>query len=136
MEEKLKNNISMHSYKVEAGFPSPAENYVEKELNLHEYLVKNPEATFLVRATGESMIDVGISPGDILVVDRSLDVLNNSIVIASINGDLTVKKFIKNKESKYPYLKSENSSQELIKLEKGSDIEIWGIVIYSIHSLR
>ena len=136
MEEKLKKNISMHSYKVEAGFPSPAENYVEKELNLHEYLVKNPEATFLVRATGESMIDVGISPGDILVVDRSLDVLNNSIVIASINGDWTVKKFIKNKESEYPYLKSENSSQKLIKLEKGSDIEIWGIVIHSIHSLR
>ncbi len=135
MKEKLKN-ILMHSCKVEAGFPSPAENYIEKELNIHEYLVRNPEATFLVRATGESMIDVGISPGDILVVDRSLNVSNNSIVIASIDGDLTVKKFIKKRESECPYLKSENSTQQLIRLDKGSDIEIWGIVIYSIHSLK
>ena len=136
MEEKLKNNILMHSCNVEAGFPSPAENYIEKELNLHDYLVRNPEATFLVRATGESMIDVGILPGDILVVDRSLDVSNNSIVIASVNGDLTVKKFIKKNESKCSYLKSENSKQQLIRLDKESDIEIWGIVIYSIHALR
>ena len=130
------NNISFYSSKVEAGFPSPADNYIEQELDIREYLIKNPEATFLVRATGESMIDVGILPGDILVVDRSLDISNNSIVIASVNGDLTVKKFIKKNESKCSYLKSENSKQQLIRLDKESDIEIWGIVTYSIHTLR
>ncbi len=137
-KSKGKNQVSLplQLCKVEAGFPSPADNYIEKELNLHDYLIDKPEATFLVRAKGESMINAGIFSGDILIVDRSLHAKNNDIVIATINGELTVKKLIKNGKSKFPLLKSENPEYPTIRLTDDCDIDIWGIVTYSIHPLR
>ena len=133
---KKKANLPLQLCKVEAGFPSPADNYIEKELNLHDYLIDKPEATFLVRAKGESMINAGKFSGDILIVDRSLNARNNDIVIATINGELTVKKLIKNNKSKFPLLRSENPKYPSINLTNDCDIDIWGIVIYSIHPLR
>ena len=120
---------------VAAGFPSPAENYIEEKLNLDKHLIKNKESTFFVRVSGDSMINVGIFDNDILVVDRSLIPVRQSIVIASIDGELVVKKLVKDKIKKDFYLKSENKNYPDILLNSNSDTMIWGIVTYTIHSL-
>ena len=120
---------------VAAGFPSPAENYIEEKLNLDKHLIKNKESTFFVRVSGDSMINVGIFNNDILVVDRSLVPVRQSIVIASIDGELVVKKLVKDKIKKDFYLKSENKNYPDIRLNSNSDTIIWGIVTYTIHSL-
>ena len=120
---------------VAAGFPSPAENYIEEKLNLDKHLIKNEESTFFVRVSGDSMINVGIFDNDILVVDRSLVPVRQSIVIASIDGELVVKKLVKDRIKKYFYLKSENKNYPDIRLNSNSDTIIWGIVTYTIHSL-
>ena len=120
---------------VAAGFPSPAENYIEEKLNLDKHLIKNKESTFFVRVSGDSMINVGIFDNDILVVDRSLIPVRQSIVVASIDGELVVKKLVKDRIKKYFYLKSENKNYPDIRLNSNSDTIIWGIVTYTIHSL-
>jgi len=120
---------------VAAGFPSPAENYIEEKLNLDKHLIKNKESTFFVRVSGDSMINVGIFDNDILVVDRSLVPVRQSIVIASIDGELVVKRLAKDRIKKYFYLKSENKNYPDIRLNSNSDTIIWGIVTYTIHSL-
>jgi len=120
---------------VSAGFPSPADNYIEEKLNLNKHLIKNKESTFFVRVSGDSMINVGIFDNDILVVDRSLTPTKQSIVIASIEGELVVKKLIKDNKSRDYYLKSENNDYPNIKLSSHSDTMIWGVVIYTIHKL-
>ena len=135
MNKYLNSRVLLPIYlcKVEAGFPSPAENYVEQELDLKEHLIRNSDSTFLVRATGKSMVNVGISPGDILIVDKSLEAKNNSIIIVSIDGELTVKRLIKDKNNKKLYLKSENLDYPNIDLKIESDTMVWGVVTYSIH---
>tara|TARA_A100001015_G_C15015944_1_gene725516 strand:+ start:1753 stop:2160 length:408 start_codon:yes stop_codon:yes gene_type:complete len=133
---KKKNiNIPIHVCKVEAGFPSPADNYIEEKLDIQKYLIKNSESTFLVKATGESMLNSGILPGDILVVDRSLEANDQSIVIVSIDGDLTVKRLIKDNNLKIIYLRSENPDYPDIQLNEHKDVMLWGVVTYSIHHL-
>ena len=117
-----------------AGFPSPAENYVEEKLNLNSYLIKNKESSFFVRVSGDSMINVGIFDNDILIVDRSLDPKRQSIVVVSIDGELVIKKLMKDQSKNY-YLKSENSNYPNIKLNSNRDTIIWGVVTYVIHSL-
>ena len=134
MNNSLKN-IPIYLCKVEAGFPSPADNYVEQRLDIKKYLVKNSEATFFVKATGESMIDIGIFPGDILVVDKSIKPKHNSIIIISIDGELMVKRLIKNYKKKYFYLQSENSKYPDITIKSEDDITVWGVVTYSIHHI-
>ena len=84
--------VTLYSNSVCAGFPSPASDYLEGEIDLNEYLIKNPLATFIVKSQGNCMLQAGIHSGDLLIVDRSIKPKNNSIVIASINGDLTVKR--------------------------------------------
>ena len=131
--KSISNNTSFYSSKVEAGFPSPADNYIEQELDVREYLIKNPEATFLVKATGESMNNAGILNGDILIVDRSIEPKNNSIVITSIDGELTVKRLIIKLGGGKSYLQSENSKYPNIELGLESNVKIWGVVTYAIH---
>ena len=135
MNKYLNSRVLLPIYlcKVEAGFPSPAENYIEQELDLKEHLIRNSDSTFLVRATGKSMVNVGISPGDILIVDRSLEAKNNSIIIVSIDGELTVKRLIKDNDNKKLYLKSENLDYPNIDLKIENDTTVWGVVTYSIH---
>ena len=128
----VKNKVKLIS--ASAGFPSPAENYVEEKLNLNSYLIKNKESSFFVRVSGDSMINVGIFDNDILIVDRSLDPKRQSIVIVSIDGDLVIKKLMKDQSKNY-YLKSENSNYPNIKLNSNRDTVIWGVVTYVIHSL-
>ncbi len=128
----VKNKVKLIS--ASAGFPSPAENYVEEKLNLNSYLIKNKESSFFVRVSGDSMINVGIFDNDILIVDRSLDPKRQSIVIVSIDGELVIKKLVKDQSKNY-YLKSENSNYPNIKLNSNRDTVIWGVVTYVIHSL-
>ena len=128
----MKNKVKLIS--ASAGFPSPAENYVEEKLNLNSYLIKNKESSFFVRVSGDSMINVGIFDNDILIVDRSLDPKRQSIVIVSIDGEVVIKKLMKDQSKNY-YLKSENSNYPNIKLNSNRDTIIWGVVTYVIHSL-
>ena len=128
----VKNKVKLIS--ASAGFPSPAENYVEEKLNLNSYLIKNKESSFFVRVSGDSMLNVGIFDNDILIVDRSLDPKRQSIVIVSIDGELVIKKLMKDQSKNY-YLKSENSNYPNIKLNSNRDTVIWGVVTYVIHSL-
>ena len=129
----MKNKVKLIS--ASAGFPSPAENYVEEKLNLNSYLIKNKESSFFVRVSGDSMINVGIFDNDILIVDRSLDPKRQSIVIVAIDGELVIKKLVKDQSKNY-YLKSENSNYPNIKLNSNRDTIIWGVVTYVIHSLN
>tara|TARA_E500000331_G_C16617936_1_gene438852 strand:+ start:91 stop:495 length:405 start_codon:yes stop_codon:yes gene_type:complete len=117
-----------------AGFPSPAENYIEEQLDLNRYLIKNKTSSFFVRVSGDSMINVGIFNNDILIVDRSLTPVRESIILASIDGELVIKKLIKDRLKNY-YLKSENNNYPNIKLNSNMDTIIWGVVTYVIHSL-
>jgi len=118
--------LKMFSNYVEAGFPSPAEEYLENSIDLNELLITNPPATFLVRAKGESMIGAGIFEGSLLVVDRSLEVRNGLICIAYINGEFTVKRFFK-KESCIE-LHSENDVYSPIVIKDQDQFEVWGVV--------
>ena len=116
---------------VSAGFPSPATDYLENKLDLNEYLVKNPAATFIVKASGPSMIEAGISSGDLLIVDRSVTPKNDNIVIASVFGDLTVKKLRKKGPSLF--LVSANNEYPSIEIKEEMECFIWGVVTYVIH---
>lgn len=118
---------------VSAGFPSPAEDYIEGRLDLNELMVANPAATFFVRVAGDSMVGAGIHHNDILVVDRSLEPIGNKVVIAVVNGELTVKRLIR--EGEGFYLKAENSDYPDIHMREGSTCEIWGVVSFVVHSL-
>ena len=118
--------------KVSAGFPSPADDYLENNLNLDKLLIKNRPSTFLIRAGGDSMINIGIYDGDILIVDRSLDAKSKDIVIASIFGELTVKKLLLDVHGN-PQLKSENELYSNIEIKNKEDLIIWGVVTSVIH---
>ena len=118
--------------KVSAGFPSPADDYLENNLNLDKLLIKNRPSTFLIRAGGDSMINIGIYDGDILVVDRSLNAKNKDIVIASIFSELTVKKLLFDAHGN-PQLKSENELYSNIEIKNKEDLIIWGVVTSVIH---
>ena len=119
---------------VKAGFPSPADDYIEKTLDFNEYLVRRPAATFCLRVSGNSMTGAGIHHGDILVVDRSVRPSNGQVVIAILDGELTVKRL--DTSSSRPVLRPENSAYAPIEVPPGSSFEIWGTVLYSIHSLE
>tara|TARA_Y100000385_G_C12783543_1_gene504528 strand:+ start:108 stop:563 length:456 start_codon:yes stop_codon:yes gene_type:complete len=125
------SSIPVFSDSVQAGFPSPAEDHMDMDLNLNDYLVKNPSATFCVKAIGESMKDAGIKSGDIMIVDKSLDPKNRSIVLAVINGEFTVKRV--NMSDNTLYLMPENSSFSPIRITEEMDFQVWGVVTYIIH---
>jgi len=117
---------------VSAGFPSPASDYVEKTLDLNEYLIKHPAATYFVHVQGDSMIGAGILSGDLLIVDRSLTPGHNSIVIAMVNGEFTVKRL--RKKNGRIYLMPDNPDFSPIELSGDMQVEIWGVVTYVIHN--
>lgn len=118
---------------VSAGFPSPAEDYIEGKLDLNTHLVKHPAATFFVKVAGDSMIDAGIHPGDILIVDRSLEPTDKKVVIAIVDNDLTVKR-IRIKNNKV-FLAPENNNYPPIQINENMNFEIWGVVTNVIHKL-
>jgi DNA polymerase V len=125
--------LPLFSGKVAAGFPSPADDYVEKTLDLNELLVQNPAATFFVRAQGESMLGAGIHPNDILVVDRSIEPVPGKIVICALNGELTVKRLERDNEQWQ--LKAENPAYADVAIHEELEMVIWGVVTNVIHPL-
>jgi DNA polymerase V len=118
---------------IKAGFPSAAEDYLDRSLDLNEYLIKHPNATFFVKVKGDSMIGAGIHSGDILIVDRSLEAKNKNVVVAILNGEFTVKRLSKSKDK--ITLMPENPQYKPIEVPAGSDFEVWGVVLHVIHSL-
>ena len=118
---------------VSAGFPSPADDYLDRRLDLNEHLIKNPAATFFVRVAGDSMTGAGINDDDMLIVDRSLEPANGNIVIAVINGELAVKRLLKKNGN--CQLVAENQHYPPLEINEDTPLEIWGVVTYAIHSL-
>lgn len=116
---------------IKAGFPSPAEDYIEKKLDINELVVQHPAATFFVKVEGDSMIEAGIFSGDILVVDRSIEAKSGKIVVAIVNGEFTVKRL--KIDSKGVYLLPENPKYPPIHVGEGTECSIWGVVSYIIH---
>jgi DNA polymerase V len=119
---------------VEAGFPSPADDYVDCTIDLNEHLVKNPPATFMVRVRGNSMVDAGIQSGDLLIIDKSLDARDGDIVIAAVDGQFTVKRF--RRTGATLRLMAANPKQPEIVIGTDTEVEIWGVVCHVIHSPR
>jgi DNA polymerase V len=118
---------------VPAGFPSPAQDYIEATLDLNEYLIPHPTATFFVRVEGYSMIEAGIQPDDLLIVDRAAEAVNNKVVIAILDGELTVKR-LKIIDGIY-WLMPANEAYSPIRIDEDIDFIIWGVVSYVIHKL-
>ena len=117
---------------VSAGFPSPADDHTEQNIDLNEHLISNPSSTFFLRVKGDSMINAGIKDKDLIIVDKSLIAKPGNIVIAMIDGEFTIKRLsIKNNEL---YLKAENHNYPDFRFKNHIDVQIWGVVIYSIHS--
>jgi DNA polymerase V len=126
-------NQPLFEAKVPAGFPSPAADYEEDKLDLNKYLIKNPPATFFVRVTGDSMEGAGIHHGDLLVVDRSIEPRDKNIVIAVINGELTVKRI--RLKGKKIILEPENTKYSIQEIAENAEFEVWGVVTSVIHQL-
>lgn len=136
VHQLLQNDVSFKlpffGCSVRAGFPSPADDYIETYLDLNTHLIAHPAATFLVRAAGDSMIGAGIYHDDLLIVDRSIEATHGKIVIAAINGELTVKRLsILNGVTQ---LIPENSQYSPLTITEDLDLVIWGVVLHSIHS--
>ncbi|KTD47033.1 LexA repressor [Legionella rubrilucens] len=125
--------IPLYASSVKAGFPSPADDFIEHYLDLNEHLIKHPAATFFVRASGESMINAGIHSGDMLVVDRSIEAGHGHVVIAAVNGELTVKRL--SRLHGKTRLLAENPEFAAIDLTHDQDVVIWGVVTHVIHAV-
>ena len=130
-ENPVKQLIPIFTSRVQAGFPSPADDHLEDTLDLNTHLIHHKEATFFVKAQGESMIGAGIHQGDILIVDKSLSPKSGKIVIAVVDGEFTVKRLHKYKGN--ITLKAENSEFEDIKIKGTDELIIWGVVTSVIH---
>ena len=119
---------------ISAGFPSPADDFKEIRISLDKELVKNKEATFYARVSGDSMENAGLSDGDLIVIDRSIDPQNNKIAVCFLDGEFTVKRIIK-KDGKL-YLKPENKNYSIIEIKNENQLLIWGIITYVIKNLK
>ena len=126
--------IPLYSCTVRAGFPSPADDYIECRLDLNNHLIKHPAATFFVRASGDSMVNAGIFSGDMLIVDKSLEASHGKIVIAAIDGELTVKK-LSCQDGKVQLL-AENTAYPPIDITAEQALVIWGVVTHVIHETK
>ncbi len=133
-ENQLQNqNPPLMASPAVCGFPSPAEQYVDSPLNLHDLLVKKPAATYFVRAEGDSMTGAGIRPGDILVVDRSLEPGNGTIVIACVDNEFTVKYFYRDEQTGVISLVPGNRKYRSIVFTEGMELKIFGVVTACVH---
>lgn len=124
--------LPLFGARIAAGFPSPADDHLEDSLDLNEHLVQHPAATFFVRVEGDSMTGVGIHDGDLLVVDRAREPKSGAIVVAVINGELTVKRL--SLEGERIRLMPENPHYQPLEIRDGMDLVIWGVVAHAVHS--
>jgi len=127
----MKLKLPFYIHKVGAGFPSPATDYIEDDIDLNSHLIKNSPATFIIRVQGKSMNNVGIYDGDLLIVDKSLDPKNLSTVIANVNEELVVKTFLNEKGKNYLA-----SGPIKLELSENPNVIIWGVVTYVVHKLH
>lgn len=131
IEEASFDEITLYGDSVPAGFPSPADDYLDMDLNLHDYLVQHPSATFCVRAIGDSMVDAGIQSSDVMVIDRALTPKNNDIILAVVNGEFTVKRIKKSEDELY--LMPANENYKPMKITEEMNFQVWGVVNFIIH---
>ena len=129
----MKLTIPYYLHKAGAGFPSPATDYIEEDIDLNVHLIKNVPATFIIRVQGKSMTDVGIHDGDLLVIDRSLKPKNFSTVVANVHDELVVKSFNKSKDGLF-LTSGSRRIEDKISINNESDVSIWGVVTYVIHA--
>jgi DNA polymerase V len=132
-KKQTTHRINLYHERAQAGFPSPAEDYIDCALDLNEYLIKHPSATFFVRVHGDSMKGAGIFHDDILIVDRALEARDQSVVLAILDGEFTVKRL--NIRGTKTYLLPENKHYMPIEITEGNDFQVWGIVTNVIHRL-
>ena len=132
-DQSTKRSQPLFAVNVPAGFPSPADDYKQEKLDLNKYLITNPAATYFVRVAGDSMLGAGIHSGDLLVVDRSIEPRDKKVVIANVNGELTVKR-IRIRKNKIT-LEPENDDFPTQNIEPETEFEIWGVVTNVIHAL-
>lgn len=125
--------LTLYSDPVVAGFPSPATDFMEGKLDLNEHLIQNPAATFFVKVTGDSMTGAGIHTGDLLIVDRSAEIRHGKVIIAVLDGELTVKRL--DKQHGQVRLIPENPNYPIITITDQQDFSIWGVVTNVIHAL-
>ena len=119
--------------RVAAGFPSPADDYMDRPLDIAEHLVRHPEATFFLRAQGQSMTGAGIHDGDLLVVDRAVEPVHNKVAIVAVDGELTVKRLYL--RAGRVVLLPENPDYEPLDVTGRDDVHVWGVVTYVVHAL-
>ena len=131
VEKKTRIVRPLFTCGVSAGFPSPADDHIDRKLDLNELLIQHPVATFFVRVAGDSMKEAGINHGDILVVDRSLEAVSGKIVIAIVNGELTVKRFVQSRTS--CRLVAANPDYPPVEITDETDFSVWGVVTSVIH---
>jgi DNA polymerase V len=127
-------NIPLMSHKASCGFPSPADDYLDRPLDFNELLVANPAATFAVRVGGDSMINAGLYPDDIAVVDRSLTARDKNIILALVDGEFTIKRY--RKKASRVWLQAENPAYNDIKINEETAFEVWGVIKYSVRMLE
>ena len=125
--------LPYYDTKVQAGFPSPAEDHLEQRLDLNTLVIDNPSATFFVRVAGESMRGIGITDGDILVVDRSIESWGNRVVVAVIDSEFTIKRFTKHNAT--VVLEAENPDYPPITITEEMDFSVWGVVCWALKKI-
>jgi len=124
-------NIPLFETKISAGFPSPADDFVDTKLDLNDHLVQHPSATFFIRVSGDSMIGAGIFDGDLLIVDRSIEKFNKAVIIAVLNGEMMVKRIIF--RGKSVILAPENPEYKPVEVTEDMDFSVWGVVTAVVH---
>ena len=130
----MRLTIPYYLHKAGAGFPSPATDYIEEDIDLNIHLIKNVPATFIIRVQGKSMVDIGINDDDLLVVDKSINRKNFSTVIAHFHDELVVKSFVKEQDKQF-LTSGSKKFEDRILINEEADIFIWGVVTYVIHSV-
>ena len=130
----MKLTIPYYLHKAGAGFPSPARDYIEEDIDLNVHLIKNVPATSIIRVQGKSMVNAGIYDGDLLVVDKSLKPKNFSTVIANVHDELVVKSFVKEKDKQF-LTSGSKKFEDRILINEEADVFVWGVVTYVIHSV-
>jgi DNA polymerase V len=122
---------------IKAGFPSPADDYLQESIDFNRDLIRHPESTFYGRVEGNSMVDAGIHHGDIAVIDRSLEAQNGDIVVGYINGEFTMKRLdLSHKKDGYIELQPANKNFQPIRIDESDEFEIWGVVVWTIKKWR
>lgn len=126
--------LPLFSSRVSAGFPSPADDLLESHLDLNHYLISQPAATFFMRFEGEPMLESGLQQGDLLIVDRSIEITEQKIIVAAVNGDLVIRRVSRNRRRLQ--LLSENPNSQVISITQDTEFQIWGVVTYVIRALH